>query len=143
MKRTILLITAALAMNACADNKQIISFSALPDQAQTFVRTYFNPADVTLVMMEKDLLNTEYDLQLQDGTEINFNADGSLDKAEAKTQALPDGIVPADVAAYVRTMFPNAAMMEYESGSRKQTVGLNNGLELEFDQDGRFIRMDD
>ncbi len=143
MKRIFLFIAVALTLNACAENTQIITFSALPSQAQTFVRDHFNEADVMFVTMEKDLFSTEYDLRLQDGSEISFNADGSLDKVETKSQNLPDGIVPDNIIAHVRTMFPNAGIVEYDPDNKKQTVELSNGLELEFDKDGRFVRMDD
>ena len=70
--------TLVLSLTACADRQQLISFNALPAAAQTFVKQYFNPSDIAYVGSERDGLHTEYNVRLNDATELEFDLNGNL-----------------------------------------------------------------
>lgn len=142
-KHLFLLLVAMMSLQACADKKQVITFAQLPQKAQTFVTTYFDQQSIAFVMQETDFITKDYDVQLQNGTKISFHKDGTLDNVETKPNPMPEGIVPAIVMNYVKATFPQAFVVEYNVDTRKQTVELNNGLELTFSLQGQFLEIDD
>ncbi len=142
------MIIAAMAsvvvcMSACAEKTQLVKFNELPQKAQTFIETYFNAADISFVKMEKDGLHNDYDVRMTDGTEIDFDHDGSLEQVDCNTKAVPAGIVPEKITTYVAEHFAGAFIVKYEIDRRELKVELNNSLDLEFDKQGNFLRIDD
>ncbi len=142
------MIIAAMAsvvvcMSACAEKTQLVKFNELPQKAQTFIETYFNAADISFVKMEKDGLHNDYDVRMTDGTEIDFDHDGSLEQVDCNTKAVPAGIVPEKITTYVAEHFAGAFIVKYEIDRRELKVELNNSLDLEFDKQGNFLRVED
>lgn len=145
MKRMIIAAMASVVvcMSACAEKTQLVKFNELPQKAQTFIETYFNAADISFVKMEKDGLHNDYDVRMTDGTEIDFDHDGSLEQVDCNTKAVPAGIVPEKITTYVAEHFTGAFIVKYEIDRRELKVELNNSLDLEFDKQGNFLRIDD
>jgi len=145
MKKMIIAAMASVMMcaSACAEKTQLVTFKELPQKAQTFVETYFNAGDVSFIKMEKDGLHNDYDVKMTDGTEIDFDYQGELEEIDCKTKAVPQGIVPEKIATYVAEHFAGAFVVEYKIDRKKLKVELNNSLELEFDKQGNFLRIDD
>lgn len=145
MKKMIIAAMASVmvCMSVCAEKTQLVKFNELPQKAQTFVETYFNAADVSFIKMEKDGLHNDYDVRMTDGTEIDFDYQGELEEVDCQTKAVPAGIVPEKIATYVAEHFAGAIVVKYKLDRREQKVELNNSLELEFDKQGNFLRIDD
>lgn len=145
MKKMIIATMAAVmtCLSACADNTQLVTFKELPEKAQTFIETYFHATDVSFIKMERDGFHNDYDVRLNDGTEIDFNHDGSLEEVDCQRNAVPAGIVPQAIVNYTAQHFTNAYIVKYKIDRREQKVELNNSLELEFDLQGNFLRIDD
>lgn len=145
MKKMIIAAMASVVvcLSACAEKTQLVKFNELPQKAQTFIETYFNAADISFVKMEKDGLHNDYDVRMTDGTEIDFDHDGSLEQVDCNTKAVPAGIVPEKITTYVADHFAGAFIVKYEIDRRELKVELNNSLDLEFDKQGNFLRIDD
>ena len=145
MRRMIIAAMASVVvcLSACAEKAQLVKFNELPQKAQTFIETYFNAADISFVKMEKDGLHNDYDVRMTDGTEIDFDHDGSLEQVDCQTKAVPAGIVPEKITTYVAEHFAGAFIVKYEIDRRELKVELNNSLDLEFDKQGDFLRIDD
>jgi hypothetical protein len=144
MKKILFVLSAlVLSLSACADWQQTVSNSELPVQAQTFIKKYFNMDDIRYVEKELDGLHMEYHVYLKNATEIEFDHQGNLEKIDCQTAEVPAGIVPDMIVEYASTHFPQLYIMEYSIEPRHLKVELSNGLELIFDQEGNFLRMDD
>lgn len=140
---TAVMATLTACLSACASNPQLITFEELPQGAKTFITTYFDATDISFVQTEKDGLHNDYDVRLKDGTEIDFDHKGNLEEIDCQAKAVPAGIVPGKITDYVATRFADAFIVKYAIDRREQKVELNNSLELEFDKDGNFLRIDD
>ena len=132
-----------LSLVAYADNHQLIQLSELPAPAQTFIRKYFNVEEVSYVQRERDGLHYDYKVYLNNATEIDFDHQGDLESIDCKRVAVPEVIVPELIASFVKLHHPDQMIVEYAIDYRQQHVELNNGLELVFDSEGHFIRIDD
>lgn len=144
MKKIFVFVAAlTLSLVACADNHQLIKLSELPAPAQTFIRKYFHVDHVAYVERERDVLHYEYKVYLNNATEIDFDYQGHLESIDCKRTAVPEGVVPELIASFVKLHHPDQMIVEYAMDYRQQHVELNNGLELVFDSEGHFIRIDD
>lgn len=141
-KMMILMAGILLSLSACADRAQVGSFTSLPQPAQVFVEQYFDKADIAVILYEREGLHNEYEVRLNDGTKMEFDYQGNLEKVDCKTKAVPAGIVPAGVVQYVEANHPAMYIVEYAIDRRKQSVELNTGMEIEFDKAGNFLRYD-
>ncbi len=144
MKKILVFIAAVtFSLAAYADNEQYVAYSELPVQAQTFIKKYFNLTDITYVEREREGFHNEYNVYLQDATKIEFDFQGNLQSIDCNKIPVPEGIVPELIVQYVALHHPNAYIGEYAIGHRHLQVELNNGLELIFDLEGHFLRIDD
>ena len=145
MKRLFLatIVAAMCSMNACADHDQVITFAQLPAAAQQLVNDNFNQANISYVMLDKELFGDEYKVRFQDGSEIEFENDGSLKKVDCKLQAVPDALVPEEIRRHVSTQFPGAIIVEWGKDDRGWKAELNNKLELKYNSRLEFIGIDD
>ncbi|MGN0235313.1 MAG: PepSY-like domain-containing protein [Paludibacteraceae bacterium] len=142
-KMLFIMASLLLTLNACSSKPQVATFNDLPAPAQQFITTYFAQSDIAWIQWERDGVSKEYEVKLNDGTWIEFYGDGALEKIECKPNAVPAGIVPAPVIAYMNTNFPQAVVVKYHIDRRDQEVELNTGLELVFDLNGNFLKIDD
>ena len=142
-KMMALMATLMITLTACADRQQMIQFSELPAEAQSFVQKYYNVSDISYVEKDWDDMRYEYTVYLKNATEIEFNHQGNMKSIDCKRSAVPTGIVPSTIVNYVKEHYPNDFIVEYVRDSRRLQVELNNGWELYFDLNGNFLRMDD
>jgi uncharacterized protein YxeA len=144
MKKILAIVaTLVLTMTACADRRQLVQYSELPAQAQSFIQKYFNKTDVSYIERDLDGMVYEYNVYLQNGTEIEFNHQGAFQSIDCQRSAVPEGIVPELIASFVALHHPNQMIVEYKVEYRRLKVGLSNDWELEFDLDGNFLGIDD
>ena len=144
MKKSIFsaLLVLTVCFTACA-NEKVIAYLEMPLQAQQLIETHFSKADVALVLMDSELLRTEYEVRLADGTKLEFDKNGELMKIDCGAKAVPEALIPQAVRAYVTATFPNAFITEWGKDDRRWKAELNNGLDLEFNGKYEFIRIDD
>lgn len=132
-----------LTLVAYADNHQMIKLSELPAPAQTFIRKYFHVDQVAYVEREREVLHYDYKVYLNNATEIDFDHQGDLESIDCKRVAVPEVIVPELIISFVKLHHPEEFIVEYSIDFGRRTVELNNGLELVFDTEGHFIKIDD
>jgi len=139
---TLSILITSFAFVACDDDDdKIISTGDLPTTAQTFLQTHFSSQEVRRV--EKD--NDSYDVYLANGFEIEFTLAGEWDDVDGRGQELPSSVialVPASIPAYVTENYPNQFIVEINKENFGYEIDLNNNIELEFDSDGTFLRVD-
>ena len=144
MKKAILsaLLVLSTCFTACSDEK-VIPYLEMPLPAQQLIEAHFSQAEVSIVMMDRELLSTDYEVRLNDGTKVEFDKAGELTKIDCGSKAVPEALVPEAVRAYVAANFPNAFITEWGKDGRRWKAELSNGLDLEFNSKYEFVRIDD
>ncbi|SRR5690606_3696662 len=138
---TAILIVFTLSVSA---KDKLIPFSQLPTKAQTFVKTHFSEKDVVATTVDTDnVFQKEYTVTLNNGTKIEFNGDGEWEEVQSKSTAIPVKITPQGILQHVHKSFPNTYVKEIKRSRNKYEVEISNGLELEFNKKGEFLRIDD
>lgn len=123
--------------------KTIITKEQLPQQAQTFVNSYFSNQPLSYIMKDFDDYSVEYDVHFNNGMEIEFNSKGDWKEVNGEYQAIPTGFIPKKIVNYVSAQFPGTTITKIEKNPFKYEVKLANGLELDFNTSGDFVRIDD
>lgn len=140
IKSVILLVIFIMPITLFAQDR-IIQNSEIPVAIQNYIKTHF--PDRTIVKAEIDMEGTkkEYEIKLDNKTELEFNRKYQIKKIDGKS-ALPASVIPPAINEYVKTHYPNNVITDWEIEWNHQEVKLDNGIELEFNLKGRFIRID-
>ena len=136
-----LLIFAATALTGCDDEKSI-KYGDLPQQARHFVETYFPGVETAAIIKEKDDGRTTYDVQLADGTDIDFNENGEWESIECLFTTLPDGILPQTITNDITARYPGAKVHGADRKFGGYVVDLNKAdgtpLEVRYSATGEY-----
>lgn len=144
MNKWILIGLLFLVGHTTMAKEKVIPFSQLPAKAQIFVKTHFSEKEVASVLLDTEyIVQKEYTVLLKNGTKIEFDGDGEWKEVKAKTTAVPVKITPSTILEHIHHSFPNTYVKEIKRTSRRYEVEISNGLELEFDKNGVFLKIDD
>ena len=99
---------------------------------------------VEWISWEKDgFFNPTYEAQLVDGTQVEFDKDGNWDKVDCNLNAVPTALIPASIAAYVHSNFPDCFIVKIDKERYGFEIELSNDLELKFNKQGQLLYIDD
>jgi hypothetical protein len=145
MKKLFLsLVIAMLAVTPMlADNDKMITREELPKKAQLFLTKHFAGVEVLYAKAERDMgIVTSYDVVLDGNMKVEFNRSGEWTNVDCEHSQVPNSILPQGVLDYVSTKFAKAYVVEIERGLMGYDVKLSNDLDLDFDKNGKFLRVD-
>lgn len=137
-KMFLLMILSAFLLVAC-DKEKVIQTNDLPAIATGFIATHYPDKQILQTVKELDNLKTYYHVYLNNGTKLYFTRLGNIKKIEG-TEAIPDTIIPALILNYIKSNYPAAFIREYEIDDATQEIKLSTAINLEFDNNGNFLR---
>ena len=127
---------------AMADERPI-TVESLPKAAVEFIKGNFPNSPVVLATVDREIMDTDYEVRLEDGTIIDFDGKGRWVEVSNKRNALPASVLPKPIAAYIKSNSPSERCLKIEKNSHSYETKLTNGLELVFTLDGKMIGYDD
>ena len=104
--------------------------------------THFPDNTILQAVIERDGLTKTYNIILSENISLEFNRKKEIIDIDSETK-LPDSVIPAKILQYVTTNYPDNFITDWELDNKNQQVQLNNGLDLEFNMNGDFLRIDD
>lgn len=119
-----------------------VTFRELPNKAQTFLNNHFSALKISYVIKDKGFFSTEYEVTLENGVQVEFNQDGDWKSVDGQDRSIPTAFIPAKITKYIKEKFPNMTISKIEKDSQKYEVELNGDLDLEFNLNGDYLRMD-
>lgn len=117
----------------------------IPLKATSFLSDHFSGIAIRKVKVKKyatEAAQKKYEVKLINGVEVDFNSNGDWLEVDGNHQAIPNAILPKKIARYIKTNYPNSGVEKIEKESTKYEVELLDGLDLEFDLHGNFLRID-
>ncbi len=139
-KQLVLLLCVVIAsMTACGKGDYPIKKNELPQNAQNFLNQHFESTEISFILQDYD----SYEVKFTNGWEIEFDKQGNWTEVDCQTVAIPDAIIPTNILNYVKQNFAQNYIVKISKERNRYDVELNNDLELEFDKNGNFIRIDD
>ncbi|MBS7255657.1 PepSY-like domain-containing protein [Flavobacterium branchiicola] len=126
------------------DREYTIPATELPASVNTFITTYFPNATYQLVKKQKtaDRDGSIYDVYLTNGFEIDFDANGNWVDIDGNHQPVPVELIPEKINTYVTTNYVNQFITSIDKESTHTEIELSSNIELIFDTQGNFVRID-
>ncbi len=147
MKKLFVILMSVVALTAFVScNDKPVTVDKLPSKAKTFLNTYFSGVTVAYVIKEED---GDYDVDLVDGTEVDFRPNGDWKKVDCHNRPVPQGFFPASIATYVSNNYVGGYIEEIEFEHNRYKVslvdasGFETDFDLVFDKNGNYIGIDD
>jgi len=135
----IVALTTAFSANAQSSN---ITSAQLPSKALDFLKKHFTKETVSYAKVEKEMFDTEYKVYLSNGTEIEFDGNGNWEDIDGHYQPLPVSVLPKAINTHIKQNFDGQKIIKSENKSWGYEIELLDGTELEFNNAGKFIRID-
>lgn len=132
-------IMGMLFFSSCDDEK-VIEFSGLPEAAQNFISQFFPDAEVNYIQRDKDDGREKYEVYLKNGTELEFDENGSWTDVDCKFSRSPEGILPERIATHIAENYPQDTPYQVERKLGGYEVSVSGNLELIYAEDGSFVR---
>ncbi|MDD5975794.1 MAG: PepSY-like domain-containing protein [Bacteroidales bacterium] len=143
-KLFVFLISLFIVFPSFADNDVVIEKKDLPANAQQFIEKYFAGVEISYAKKEVEVfIIKSYDVILTNGVKLEFDSKGEWKDVDCKKSEVPSDIIPTPIRNYVKAKFPSNYIVEINKGTFGYDVDLNNGLELEFNKEGKFKSIDD
>jgi hypothetical protein len=135
----IVLAVVSMATFSYDDDKgmQIVD---LPAASTTFLSTYFK--GVRAVRVEQE--GSNFSVELENKIEVDFNGNGDWTEVDGQDGiAIPTGFILPNIVDYITTTYPDNAINGIEKKADHYEVDLvKQDIDLTFDQDGAFVRVD-
>jgi len=141
MKKILATLLALLMLTAsanAANRKRTIDPADLPKQAIELIQRHWPSCEIEQAFVSAK----EYEALLTDGTQIQFDLKGVWKEMKC-TDGLPVTLVPVFITRYVVDRYPRILIIDVEKMRGGYEATLSNGLEIQFDMNGRVTHVDD
>lgn len=140
----LLILTAIVILPACARDKIYRSADVLPTAAQQTLKKNFPKAEINRVKIDTGVFGgKDYEVVLDNGSEIEFNKDGEWTEVDCGHKRVPDGFILQSIKEYIKTNHKKTWVVKIEKSNKDYDLELSDGTELKFDRSGKFLRYDD
>lgn len=126
-----------------ADDGKPIQINQLPSAAQQFIKQHFAQVNVSFAKQENEMFGKTYKVIFVNGCKVEFDKNGNWKEVDCIHSAVPQEIIPAQIANYIKTNHSGLKVIEIDRDSKEYEVKLENGLKLEFDTRFNLIDIDD
>lgn len=141
---SLLLMMVMVVGVAVARDRVSRDINVLPAAAQQLINKHFKGTGVNHIKIDsKTLGGDEYDVVLNNGTEIDFDSKGNIKEIDCGRVAVPDALVLKPIRDYVAKNFKGQKIVGMEVNRNNYEIQLYGGMELKFDRSGNFLRVDD
>ncbi len=140
LKSSLVAIALTLSLISCAKD-EVIPVSELPAEMKAYISTHFPSNTILQVVKDVDGLTKTYDVLLSERISLEFNRQKEIIDIDSEI-ALPNSVIPEQIRQYVTANYPSNVITDWELDDRNQQVQLNNGLDLKFNMNGDFLRID-
>lgn len=145
MRKTILLAVAIIMAILPVMARDHISRDPyeLPQDAREMISTYFAKHEINRIKIGSGLFgHKDYEVILDNGTEIEFDNDGKWTEIDCGHHAVPPSLIPHDIINHVKSNYAGRAIVKIERKKNKYEIELSNDVDLVFDKNGRFLHVD-
>lgn len=121
-----------------ANRKRTIDPESLPKPAIELIQKHWPSCVIDQAYID----GKEYEVLLSDGTIIEFDSKGIWKEMKC-TDGLTVTLVPGYITRYIVGRYPKQLIIDCEKMRGGYEVKLTNGLEIQFDLQGRVTHVDD
>lgn len=141
MKMKWIVIAMLPLMSASCEKESIMGPENLPEKVSTYISTHFPDHKVIQYIKDKDGLELTHDVTLNESLFLEFNRKEEIIEIDGVSK-LPDSVIPEKILKFVTENYPTQVITDWELDDNRQQVELDNGVGLEFNKAGDFIKID-
>lgn len=141
---SLLVFTFPLFAISCDDEEKVIPETDLPQAARNFIALHFPQQTIKLTVRDEESI--EFEVWLDDEFSLEFNEAGNWNEINSRGTAIPASIInelPESLTTYLSENYATYTVVKLEIEGSFYEVKLSNQLELIFDGNGNFLRLDD
>ena len=143
MKKVLISIVMLMSATALIGRDRPVQYNQLPAKARTTLDTYYPGVKISYATYDNDIIEQHYEVVLVNGAKIDFRKNGEWRSIDCERDAVPAGLVPAEVARFVKANHPDNFVVDINREGIEMEVQLNNGLDMKFTRSGNFKYYDD
>ncbi|MDR0353413.1 MAG: PepSY-like domain-containing protein [Opitutaceae bacterium] len=139
-----LFVIFGLSLAAPAGDR-IADAAELPEAATKYIAQHFPNETIRRVTVDDDdnrNHDSKYEVVLGNRVELEFNPKGVWLEVDGGAVSIPESVLPAPVLEYLKKNYPDQPATKISVERRGYEVKLQNRLELKFNKNGRFLRID-
>jgi uncharacterized protein YuzE len=118
----------------------------LPRTAQDYVNQHFSSVSVAQVNENSNWQiweDDKYEVRLSNGVKLDFDENGNIVEIDSENgEAIPTSVLPSKIASYLSANHADEQVVGWEKQKKEQEIELSNGVEVEFDAQGNFRKLD-
>jgi len=150
MKKTVTILALfALIFTSCSsdddnnsnDSEIVLTEAQIPSEITVYITEHFSTNTTNIVIEDTDDNVITYEVYLSESVQLEFNSNFEIIEIDSLYQ-LPDSVIPQAILDYIALNYPTNFINGWELENNHQQVDLNNNIELEFEMNGDFIRVD-
>ncbi len=120
--------------------------NTLPSTAQDYIQQNFSSANVKEVKENSKWQiweDEKFEVILSNGLELDFDENGNIIEIESQNDTvIPMSALPSKIVSYIEENYTDAQVIGWEKQKKEQEIELANGIELEFDAEANFRKID-
>lgn len=122
---------------------QPVSLTDLPEAALTIINQHYRQEDIASYEVKTvPVIGRNFEVKFNDGAEIDFDSNGNWHEWK-DAKGLPKEIIPEKIASYIGKNYANTFATSIDKEAKKIKVDLASDVDLEFDEAGNFLRIDE
>ena len=119
----------------------VINLNETPGFVQAYVDFHFPNNAIVQTVKEIEQGTVTFEVALQGNIQLEFNEAGEIIEIDATSQ-LPDSVLQPAILTYVQDNYPDNVVTDWELVNNEQQIEFNNSVELVFNLNGDFLRVD-
>lgn len=114
----------------------------LPANSISFIQENFSDSNVASYEIKNvPVIGKSYEVKMNNGVEIDFDSEGNWHEIQ-DARGVNANLLPISIKNYVDQNYKGTFVTSIEKDKNKIKVDLANDVDLEFDVNGNFVRVD-
>lgn len=134
-------LTLGLFFATSCDKETVLTTADIPSEIKTYTQNHFPEQKILQVIEEKDGFEKSFETTLEENYVLSFDRKINIQSLDGVNE-LPSSVIPEKILTYVQTNYPNNFITDWELERKTQQVRLNNDIDLVFDLDGNYKKID-
>lgn len=149
MKKSLFSVLMVLITTISTQDLRAQIYKGLPPNAKTYITKHFYGYNICHYEKDQEILDIEHKIYINNNSgstfKLKFDKAGQIKVITSKDDELsfPTSVLPIKILQYLKRNYHNSNIIEWEKKKNSQHIELDNGIELIFNSNGDFLRIDD
>jgi len=120
-----------------------VTFTDLPAKALETINSHYSQDNIASYEVKTiPVIGKSFEVKFNDGAEIDFDSDGVWHEWK-DAKGLPKEVLPEAIKTYLSKNYASTFATSIDKEKDKIKIDLATDIDLEFDTNGNFVRIDD